>query len=88
MGKWLGLSDHALQRYNERVSEQVGLTDKNDIIAFISNSIKKYVDVLGDGIYPVYNRVVAVVRDRTIITIYDRNNKDDDYGRTLLRNRR
>jgi len=67
--KHLNITDHAVDRYRERVVGQVFEDDKNLRRQIIADVKAKFV-ILGDGIYPIKNSHCAyVIKNSTIVTI-------------------
>lgn len=59
------VSEHAVLRYVERVLQVQVATIPSTIAAAIQNKVEQ----LGDGRYPVVDGFVAVVRNKTVVTI-------------------
>ncbi len=61
----LVVTDHALLRYAERVLD----FDTPQIVAMIRDKVAPTVYLLGDGEFPLCPGFVAVVKNRTVVTI-------------------
>mgnify|MGYP000288406981 CR=1 FL=1 len=70
----LGVTDHAVIRYLERIE---GMNIEK-IRSDIRSKIKDMVKVCGDGRYPLGDRFQAVVENRMVITVIDRNRFDGE----------
>lgn len=61
----LTISDHATVRYVER---HLGFNPA-ELAALVQEKVEPAAGLLGDGIYPLTDGLVAVVRNRTVLTI-------------------
>ncbi len=61
----LKVSEHALLRYAERV---MGF-DTNDVLRLVRDRVEPTAYLLGDGKFPIVPGFLAVVKNRTVVTI-------------------
>lgn len=61
----LTITDHAMVRYVER---HLGFNPQ-ELVALVRQKIEPSAALLGDGSYPLTAELVAVVRNKTVITI-------------------
>ena len=62
------ISEHAILRYIERA---MGLNLEQIKQEILSDKVKAQIFTLGSGKYPIGNKLKAVVKDNTIVTIVD-----------------
>lgn len=61
----LSITDHAIVRYVER---HLGF-DVQEFVALVQSKLIPMAAVLGDGDFPLTDALVAVVRNKTVVTI-------------------
>ena len=66
----LNITDHAVDRYRDRVIGKNGIETNKDIRRRIIKEVKNKFIVLGDGVYPIQNTKCAyVIKNSTIVTV-------------------